>query len=79
MDEENSSSLLQASTLDSDGKNEPGKLHIDRNLPKYLTNPLQKDNHTECLTDITEDEQETRLGYDSNEDVGKLNDIDDEM
>ena len=79
MDEENGSSPPQASTHDSEGNNEPDDLHVDRNLPKYLTEPLQKDDHTECLTDVAEDEQETRLGYDSNEDADELNDIDDAM
>ena len=79
MNEENSSYPPQASTHDSDGKNEPDELHVGRNLPKYPTNPLRKDNHTKCLTDVTEDEQKTRLGYDSNEDADKLNDIDDEI
>ena len=79
MDEENGSSPPQASTHDSEGNNEPDDLHVDRNLPKYLTDPLRKDDHTECLTDVAEDEQETGLGDDSNEDANKLNAIDDEI
>ena len=80
MDEENGSSPPQVSTHDSEGNNEPGELHVDRNLPKYLTDPLvRKDDHTKCLTDVAEDEQETGLGDDSNEDANKLNAIDDEI
>ncbi len=64
---------------DSEGNNEPDKLHVERNIPKYLTESQCKDDHTECLTNLAEDKNETGLGYDSNEDANKLNHIDDEM
>ena len=79
MDEENGNPLPQPTTPDSEGHNKSDILHVERSLPKNLTDPLRKDNHTECLFDANEDDKETGLGYDSNEDADELNDIDDEM
>ena len=62
MDEENGSLPPQASTHNSEGRNEPDTLHVDRNLPKYLTETLRKDDHTKYLADLVEDNEETGLG-----------------
>ena len=64
-------------TADFEGHEQPKDMHIIIELSNYLINLTKKGDNTNSLHEVSEDERETGLGYDSNSDANEVKGIDD--
>ena len=80
MEDQNGKAPSQSTTIDSEAHAEPTNLHALEHLPNYLINPSKKDEDAgDFLSDVSEDNRETGLGYDSDENADELKEMDNEM
>ena len=68
----------QETTGDSEANTQPDNIYVFTDLPNYLINPSKKGEVTDFLSDVSEDNRETGLGYDSEDVADEVGDIDDE-
>ncbi len=55
----------QETTGDSEANTQPDNEYVFTNLPNYLINPSKKGEDADFLSNVSEDNRETGLGYDS--------------
>ena len=79
MSDEDGVALIQSITVSSEAHDEPENLPVATSLSNHLINPVKKVESTNFVCDISEVENDTGFGYESDDTSAEVTPIDNQM